>query len=317
LTDSLGEPVWRQRLASSPRSVVWLAEIGSAPVVVKQVVGGTDAAARFDREVTALRRAARADPPVAPAVLGTDADHQVMVLEHIASGPPPADWVVGYATALARLHAVGGTGLPRWAGPSHADVDAFLAFAARLGVHASNAVADELAALVGRLRPTGAALLHGDPCPANDLHTAGGVRFVDFEQAAAGDGIVELAYLRIGFPTCWCATAPDPARIADAEAAYRSVTGPAGDLVDACAGWLLRGDALVERAHRDGTDHLAAASERDWTWGTASARQRLLHRLGVVAELADTPLGRFCADLRQHMRAVWPRLRPLPRHRPS
>jgi hypothetical protein len=56
------------------------------------------------------------------------------------------------------------------------------------------------------------------------------VRFVDFENAAWGDGLVELAYLRIGFPTCWCALAPERTLLAAAEAAYRAtsrdVTGP-------------------------------------------------------------------------------------------
>jgi tRNA A-37 threonylcarbamoyl transferase component Bud32 len=305
---------------------VWLAELGSTPVVIKQVVGGATAAARFTRETTALRLAARVDPPVAPAVLGVDADHQVMVLEHIAGGPAPEDWIVGYATALARLHAAttaaDAAALPGWSGPDARDVDAFMAFAAALAADVPDAVADELAALVARLStPAGFALLHGDPCPANDLYTTCGVRFVDFEQASLGDGITELAYLRIGFPTCWCATAPDPALVAEAESAYRTAPGtePAGDLADACAGWLIRGDALVERAHRDGTDHLAVASREDWMWGTATARQRLLHRLGVVADLATdrlAALGRLAADLRGRMLTAWPALEPLPARRP-
>lgn len=110
----------------------------------------------------------------------------------------------------------------------------------------------ELDALVLRLgRAPGNALLHGDPCPGNDLHTTGGVRFIDFEQAAWGSGLMELAYLRIGFPTCWCVTASSEALLHRAEDAYRTAwhaeTGAAlpVDLTDACAGWLIRGDALV------------------------------------------------------------------------
>lgn len=213
LTGSLGTPVWRRRLASSPRSLVWSAELDSTPVVIKQVVGGTDAAGRFDREIAALRLAARVDPPVAPAVFGIDVDRQVMVLEHIPSGKAQRDWTVGYAAALGRLHAATTLEdvdvLPRWSGPGAGDVDAFLGFATALGADVAGAVADELGGLVDRLAAsTGFALLHGDPCPANDLHTDAGVRFVDFESASLGDGIMELAYLRIGFPTCWCSTAP-------------------------------------------------------------------------------------------------------------
>ena len=90
---------------------------------------------------------------------------------------------------------------------------------------------------------------------------------------------------------CWCSTAPPAPLLARAEAAYlaawRAVTGTdvAGDLADACAGWLLQGDALVQQAHRGKTDYLARAVHRDWRWGTATARQRLAHRLGVVAQL--------------------------------
>ena len=123
----------------------------------------------------------------------------------------------------------------------------------------------------------GRALLHGDPCPDNFLSTADGGRFVDFENAAWGDGLVELAYLRIGFPTCWCALAPEPSLVAAAEAEYRanwrSVTGTdlVGDVTDACAGWMLRGDGLVERASRGRADHLGRLLEEDWTWGVATA----------------------------------------------
>jgi hypothetical protein len=327
LRAELGAVTWRRRLASSPRSVVWTADIASTPVVVKQVVGGADAAARFDREVMALTIAARADPPVVPRLLGADPDERVLVLERVRAGPLPEDWLVGYATSLARLHATAtpSDALARWVPPDPTDLQAFLTFAKALGVAVPRLAGGELNALLGRLakEPERPALLHGDPCPANDLHTAAGVRWVDLEGASLGDGMTELAYLRIGFPTCWCVTAPEPAALAAAEQAYRTAwraaTGadPAGDLTDACAGWLLRGDTLVERARRQTTDHLAAALRQDWAWGTATARQRLIHRLGVVAALAtdDTALpvvGRLCADLVDQAAACWPGLPPLP-----
>jgi hypothetical protein len=148
------------------------------------------------------------------------------------------------------------------------------------------------------------------------------VRFVDFEQAAVGDGLVELAYLRIGFPTCWCAMGVPAAPAGELEGIYRDswrrVTGRdvAGDVVDACAGWLVRGDALVERAHRESVDHLARAVAADFDWGYVSARERLAYRLGVVAGLAGggplERLGRLCDDLRERLPVRWPALRPLP-----
>ena len=331
LRAELGEPRRVRTLDSSPRSHVWRAEIGGDRVVVKQLAEAPEADERYAREVAALRLAARADPPLVPRLLGTDPGRRLLVLEYVEERPPRADWVVEYAAALARLHAVPGgrmdqdtMALPVWAGPTAADVDAFLRLARALGVEPPPEARRELDALTERLAgPAARSLLHGDPCPGNDLHTADGVRFVDFEQAALGDGIVELAYLRIGFPTCWCAAAPPRSLLEAAEAAYRDAwraatgTDLQGDLTDACAGWLLRGDALVERALREGDDHLARLVRGDWKWGTATARERLAHRLGVVSSLAaDTPALRSVAQLAAalHTRVLtrWPRLHPLP-----
>jgi hypothetical protein len=332
LRAELGPPGRARRLGSSPRSRVWRVQLAAAQAVVKQIVDGPDANERYAREVTALRLAARAPAPVVPALLGTDPAERVMVLEHLDHQRPPADWIVGYASALARLHAAAGpedTGeLPRWQGPDEADVDSFLGLAEALDVPVAPGVAGELHDLVHRLgQVPGDALLHGDPCPGNDLHTTDGIRFIDFEQASRGSGLVELAYLRVGFPTCWCVTAAPAPLLDRAEAAYRTAwraatgTEVRGDLADACAGWLIRGDALVERAHRGTADFLARVPDRDWTWGTATARQRLLHRLGVVAHATDgrpglSGLSGLSTDLRYHMLDRWPALRPVPARRP-
>ncbi len=239
---------------------------------------------------------------------------------------------MGWATALARLHAATGPAdahaheLPRWSGPTDADIEAFVGLATTLGVPAPPGVPGELERLLDRLGAAGHhALLHGDPCPDNvlGLRSAAETRFIDLEHASLGSGLVELAYLRMGFPTCWCVTAvPSPLR-AEAEiayhATYRALTGtaPPGDLTDACAGWLIRGDALVERARRDGTDHLARLTCKDWRWGTETARGRLTHRLAVVATMTtDNPdlgeLHRLTATLHDQILHRWPRMRPLP-----
>ncbi|GAB2602662.1 hypothetical protein GCM10027168_39670 [Streptomyces capparidis] len=336
LRAAVGCPARAAVLESSPRSRVWRVDLrGGGRVIVKQIAdgGGTgpDADARFAREVTALRLAARATrPAVAPALLGTDAASRVMVLEHLDDLGAADDWMPGYAESLARLHALTGPAdagaLPAWSGPTAADAESFLALAGALGVPVPPGAPDELAGLIDRLDPAPHhALLHGDPCPGNDLRTAGGVRFVDFEQASLGNGLVELAYLRIGFPTCWCAMSVTGAPLAEAEAVYRAtwrgLTGGdvPGDLADACAGWLIRGDALVERAHRESVDHLARVPAEDFEWGHVSARERLVHRLGVVADLTRghdrlRALGRLSAALAVRLLERWPTLRPLPAH---
>ena len=332
LRAELGEPRRVQRLRSSPRFRVWLVERADAPVVVKQLIEGPNAIDRFDRELAALRLAARANPPVVPRLLASDADRNVLVLEQLIHRDPAPDWMIGYAVALARLHAVTGSedagALPRWSGPSSQDVDSFLSMLGELGVPTPSRLSAELNELVYRLAAAEKhALLHGDPCPGNDIHTAGGIRFVDFEQASLGDGLNELAYLRIGFPTCLCVIAPAEGLLVQAETAYRnewrslSGTDVPGELADACAGWLIRGDALVARAHRGTTDHLARIPHEDWTWGTATARERVLHRLAVVAQSSVnraelSELRRCCSSLRDRMLARWPTLQHLPARRP-
>jgi tRNA A-37 threonylcarbamoyl transferase component Bud32 len=311
---------------------VWRVELPETSAVVKQIVDGPDADERYAREVAALRLAVRAERPVVPALLATDPGERVLVLEYLEHRRPSSDWIVGYAAALARLHATARPEdagvLPRWQGPNQADVDSFLGLAEALQVPVPPGVSDELDALVNRLdQEPGHALLHGDPCPGNDLHTATGIRFIDFEQASLGSGLMELAYLRIGFPTCWCVTSASAPLLERAEHAYRTTwrdeTGsetPDG-LADACAGWLLRGDALVERARRQSKDHLARIPDRDWKWGTATARQRLVHRLGVVGRLTagQTSLrgvSGLTTGMRRRMLTRWPTLRPVPTKRP-
>ncbi|TQK52167.1 phosphotransferase family enzyme [Streptomyces sp. SLBN-118] len=333
LRDELGVPRSARLLESSPRSAVWRVTLDGRTAVVKQLVAGPGADECYAREVAALRLAAPAQPSVVPGLLGTDADERVLVLEYVEHSKPRAGWEVRYATALARLHAAGvdagGAELPPWAGPDAKDTVSFLGFADTLGVPAPDGVEDELSRLLDRLAVLDGprALLHGDPCPGNDLHTEDGIRFVDFEQACLGNALMELAYLRIGFPTCWCVTAAPEPLLAQAEAAYRTTwreatgTDVEGDLADACAGWLIRGDALVQRAERGTVDQLARVMDEDWKWGTVSARERLVHRLGVVARMSGGSealggLGRLGAGMRRAMLDRWPGLRAAPSRRP-
>ncbi|HXP56261.1 MAG TPA: hypothetical protein VN847_14950 [Streptosporangiaceae bacterium] len=81
-----------------------------------------------------------------------------------------------------------------------------------------------------------------------------------------------------------------------------------------------RGDGLVPRAERTGTDHWEPLLATDWTWGTATARQRLRHRLLVIGQLAAGggpagPLagtGRLAGEMAGRVLGRWPGLRPLP-----
>ncbi|WP_327252026.1 phosphotransferase [Streptomyces sp. NBC_01244] len=334
LLSAVGTPEEARLLDSSPRSRVWWVRLADGrPVIVKQITDagdtGADADARFARELAGLRLAGRASgPAVAPAVLATDPSSRVLVLEYVDDLGESDDWMPAYAESLARLHALTGPAdagaLPAWSGPTATDAESFLTLARTLDVPVPSTVPDELAGLLDRLDPTPHhALLHGDPCPGNDLRTAGGVRFVDFERASLGNGLVEFAYFRIGFPTCWCAMSVTAAPLTEVEDVYRTtwrgLTGKdvPGDLADACAGWLIQGDALVERAHRGTVDQLARVPAEDFEWGYVSARERLVHRLGVVADLTRDhdhlhAVGSLSSALAGRLLERWPELRPLP-----
>jgi aminoglycoside phosphotransferase len=310
---------------------------GGTRAVVKRIVGA-GAPARYARELAGLAIAARAAPALVPRVLATHDEHQLIVLEALAIADDEVPAWPAYARALARLHATAhmpapsgstppGSGgvLPRAEVATEADAEAFLRLAAALSVPVTAAAHDQVHALLGRLAGTTPAdLLHGDPCVGNAVVAGGRVRFIDLEGAALGDGLAELAYPRIAFPTCWSLFAPDEAALAAAEAAYRAeyrtLTGHdhGGSIADHCAGWLLRGDALVERAERGSRDQFARLVREDWRWGPTSARQRLAYRAGVVATLAGEDRGRLAevsalaANVRAAVVARWPAAASLP-----
>ena len=157
LRGALGLPRTVRQLASSPRSLVWLVEFDGSPAIVKQITGGPGAPARYAREVTGLRLAARARPPVVPELLGTDPEAGVLVLEHLPSERPSRDWAEDYARALARLHATtterDAGQLPRHAGPGPDDAARFLALAGQLGVRRRRRWRRNSTRLCARLRP--------------------------------------------------------------------------------------------------------------------------------------------------------------------
>ncbi len=188
----------------------------------------------------------------------------ILVLERLEEGTPREDWVTDHATALARLHAcTSGTDADAVAGNRPPDragrqrrrrlppVRRDLGVPAPPGATANRH-------LRGRPQP-GNALPHGQTAvPRQRLRTpASGVRFIDFEQASLGNGgLVESSPI--------CASAPPPAgappprrspcstrRRPPHRATWRAIatgTEAPQDLGDACAGWLLRGDASSSSA---------------------------------------------------------------------
>jgi Phosphotransferase enzyme family len=281
-------------LPSGQRSRVW----ADGDRIIKQVIG--DAAA-FDREITALRLAEHTG--VVPRILDVDQDNRTVVLERLRSEPPAEDWVVDYARGLARLHMATGPEhaglLPRRPVP---DPEPFLRFVRAMDVEIGGAEAELAFEDTGKFD-----LLHGDPCPGNDMYTEQGARFVDFEGAALGDGLTEVVYLRIGFPTC-ATVSETPGELREAaEQAYFEERGFSGGLEDACVRWLVQGDALVQRSERDGTDYLAKVVDEDWFWYSTTARGRLMYRARVAATFTEThpETSALAGRLLERMSQVW------------
>jgi phosphotransferase family enzyme len=126
----------------------------------------------------------------------------------------------------------------------------------------------ELKLISERLQSPGVwfALVHGDPCPDNVLLTGTGTaELIDFEFATPGHALLDAAYWRMGFPTCWCAGRVPKAIGARLDRAYRGALAEAVPLAaddDAfrletafiSVAWLLASLAwLLERALKEDT----------------------------------------------------------------
>ena len=173
---------------------------------------------------------------------------------------------------------------------------------------------EELAEIAHRLHEPGAwlALVHGDPCPDNALVVDDRVRLIDFEFAEPSHALLDAAYWRMGFPTCWCAGRLPQGVAERVEAAYRAEIAPAmplaaddaayrAELAFAAAIWLFVGlDWRLDDALRE-----------DARWGVASVRGRLLHYLEAVVDLADAAgvlpgIARAAEGWRRDLGARWP-----------
>jgi thiamine kinase-like enzyme len=173
---------------------------------------------------------------------------------------------------------------------------------------------DDLMQIAQRLDEPGIwfGLVHGDPCPDNALLQGDHVRLIDYEFAEPGHVLLDAAYWRFGFPTCWCVGRIPDAVATRADAAYRAefstVLGTAvndamfqTEMAFIAAAWLLRTLAWL----------LDTALKEDAILGIASFRSRLLWYLEAtiaMTEAADV-LPNFRSLVRAwlaDLRARWP-----------
>ena len=161
------------------------------------------------------------------------------------------------------------------------------------------------------------AYTHGDPCPDNCVYVDGQFRLLDFELSDFRHALLDAAFGRISFPTCWCCNQVPQAVVERMEAVYRTelikACPQAGDdqlfgqaLVEACAFWVLFS-----------LDNLPTFIEKDSQWGIAMVRPRILTRLETMHQTAEQfqhlpALSQTCAQLRETLQHRWSESADLP-----
>ncbi|HLB97853.1 MAG TPA: phosphotransferase [Acetobacteraceae bacterium] len=178
----------------------------------------------------------------------------------------------------------------------------------------------ELAVLSHRMRDPGPwlALVHGDPCPDNVLLTPQGATLLDFEFAAPGHALIDAAYWRMGFPTCWCAGRVPDSVAERVEQAYRDAVADA--IPQARTDVEFHREyavAVVVRLFASLEWHLDSALKSDSTWGIATKRNRILWHLQSAIEAtqrsASLPgLRSILQTWLTNLENRWPDVQPLP-----
>ena len=199
-------------------------------------------------EAVALTLCTSMQAPVAPRLIGFDAELDLVVMEELPPGRTLAevlllgdaasadDALQSLARALATLHAHTATREGEFAAAA-AGLTAPKVRRAWL-VQAREEWAASLEA-IGSLVPTMGVdgeiewalahleatpyrgLVHGDLCPDNLRFTDEGVRIFDYEASSFGPIALDAAYFLAPFPSCWCFAAMPPSAADSALAAYR------------------------------------------------------------------------------------------------
>lgn len=301
----------------------------------------------FGIELAALEFLTAMPEPVAPRLLGADAEAGILVMEDLGPGRSLADSMladsrltgsheaaqadlVAYARALGALHAWSrdlaadfaalrarhapeAALAPAWMGAVGRGQADFLAVATGLGLSTAG-VEDEIKTITDMTNEVAyPGLVHGDACPDNMRLRDGESRIFDFESSGWGSVALDAAYLLAPFPSCWC-FGRLPAAAADAALdAYRARLGEAGIALG--PDWdAAMAAAVAAWVVARGGRTLREALGEDRPWGTTTIRPRLLTWLrsfSTAAGRAGT-LPRLCAlaaGLEDVLIRRWPEVR--------
>jgi hypothetical protein len=190
----------------------------------------------FAHEAASCRLLTAVQPanPVGPELIAHDPGNRLLVMEDLGRAATLAEKLLGsdpkaaergllaWARSLGRLHAVTAgreadfgalmrrLGARTWHDPVAPDARRALAelpdmLASELNVATPDATAERgrvTARLLGG--PGYRAFSPSDLCPDNNLVTNRGVRFLDFEWGCIRDVTLDVAYIRVPFPSCGC-----------------------------------------------------------------------------------------------------------------
>jgi tRNA A-37 threonylcarbamoyl transferase component Bud32 len=269
----------------------------------------TDREGRLGNEVAALQFLEESAVRCVPRIIGVDLKMGIIVLEEIVYRGR-LDGLLGgsvkvqggfstsiekFALALAQIHsATSGAQLASYAAAREAIGLANKAPPDAKSVRALlTGVIDEIAELKeGELDREGfvremeaafrssfaadggefSALIHADLCPDNVLilNKRGDVCILDFEFSRGGNALMDISFLRLGFPTCWCVGMLPRELVKRAEQMYREAVGKTMP------------EMLDKQKWRNGMAQCCAL----WTWGFI----RSSIEKGVLKE--DLPLSK-------------------------
>jgi Phosphotransferase enzyme family len=312
------EPIW-------DRSHVARLHLAADRSVVMKKRAGNDA---FGVELAALEYLNGMPEPVAPRLLGADADAGILLMEDLGPGRSLADSLltgdrfrvrtdlVSYAGALGSMHAwsMGRPRDPRLGAPPWPDAvargkDAFLGAALSLGLAAAGAGTeiDQLSLILNETGYQG--LVHGDLCPDNVRFVDGRCRIFDLEHSGWGAVVLDASYLLAPFPSCWCFGRLPASVAAPAMSAYRSGLQAAG--IDLGPSWDVAMTAALGAWIVAWGSKIAKLLDKDSQWGTTTMRPRLLTWLRSFTSAAGRSgvlpgLRVLAGDLHEQLSARWP-----------
>ena len=327
----------------SPATVIVKASVGEGGEAFDPA-GST--AGRFHNEWagTALVGSLEVTPALGARLYAADPEAGIVITEDLGAGECLADRMQGtdrealeaglfaYARSLGRLHTATAGRETEWMqrrasfGAAEQEreregirwlrenVAPFQAQCEALGVALATGFESEIAQVQATLDAPGPflAFTPGDTCPDNHRFvTEDALCFFDFEFCGFSHALLDAAYLRAPFPSCWCVNRLPPDLTPRLEAAYRAelVRGcpEAGDdalffpaLVHANAYWAI---ASVSWS-------LEEALKEDSPWGLSTERQRPPLRLANFAEVSEQyhvlpALAATARALEAKLRGLW------------